>query len=85
MWDIDLCNADGRSQSLGELDWIGSRGLKMQRQQWRIYSDELTRLDEWGGGVRGEFEGWRVSKQVAETWLILPVSWGHSRNYYLCC
>lgn len=26
-----------------------------------------------------------VSKQVAETWLMLPVSCGHLSNYYLCC
>ncbi|MEQ2221196.1 hypothetical protein ILYODFUR_013263 [Ilyodon furcidens] len=26
-----------------------------------------------------------MSKQVAETWLILPVSCGHLSNYYLLC
>lgn len=34
---------------------------------------------QWYGGGR-----W-MSKQVAETWLILPVSCGHLSNYYLLC
>lgn len=36
-----------------------------------------------GGNMGGGIVEWWVSKQVAETWLMLPVSCGHLSNYYL--
>lgn len=47
--------------------------------------DLLGWMDSARRGRWGDFRGWGVSKQVAETWLILPVSCGHLSNYYLCC
>ena len=43
----------------------------------------MNELD--GGGWAAWDGGCWMSKQVAETWLILPVRCGHLSNYYLCC
>lgn len=73
-------------KSLSEQRSSVNQGVKLQHQQWWIYVDEWTWLGQWGGGVVCVCVWWwRVSKQVAETWLILSVSCGHLSNYYLCC